>query len=236
MDDLKRILVVDDSVTVTTSVTKVLDSAEYELSSAHSGEEALKNVKKYGLPHLAIVDLNLGRNKMTGFQLCSKLHQFSDLPIIMLTSDDAIETVVEGLQRYAEDYITKPFRAQELKVRVWRVLQRMGDFEYTLTPIIKIDDRLQVDLPNRKATVSGKQISLTPTETKILYILMKHAGRTVRTDFLLRRIWPLEEAYEDRLHPHVYRLRKKIEENPREPRYVLAEWGVGYSFPTSDSL
>lgn len=236
MDDLKRILIVDDSRTITMSVCKVLDSAEYELSTAHSGEEALINIQKYGLPHLAIVDLNLGRNKMTGFQLCTKLHQFSDLPIIMLTSDDTENTVVEGLQRWAEDYITKPFRAQELKVRVWRVLQRMGDFGYTLSPLIKIDDRVQVDLPHRKAYVAGEEKSLTPTETKILYILMKHAGRTVRTEFLLRRIWPLEETYEDRLHPHVYRLRKKIELNPKEPRYVLSEWGTGYSFPTADNF
>lgn len=236
MDNLKRILVVDDSRTITVSVCKVLDSAEYELTTAHSGEEALTNIQKYGLPHLAIVDLDLGRKKMSGFQLCAKLHQFSDLPIIMLTSDDAEKTVVEGLQRYAEDYITKPFRSQELKVRVWRVLQRMGDFGYTLSPTIQIDQRFQVDLPRRKAIIDGKEKSLTPTETKILYILLKHAGRTVRTEFLLRRIWPLEETYEDRLHPHVYRLRKKIEINPRDPRYILSEWGIGYTFPTSDAF
>lgn len=234
MDNLKRILVVDDSRTITMSVCKVLDSAEYNLTTAHSGEEAINNIQKYGLPHLAIVDLNLGRKKMTGFQLCAKLHQFSDLPIIMLTSDDSEMTIVEGLQRYAEDYIIKPFRGRELKVRVWRVLQRMGSFAYTLSPTIKIDDRLQVDLPRRKATIEGGEKSLTPTETKILYILMKHAGRTVRTDFLLRRIWPLEETYEDRLHPHVYRLRKKIEINPREPRYVMSEWGIGYTFPAPE--
>jgi len=218
------------------SVCKVLDSAEYELTTAHSGEEALLNIQKYGLPHLAIVDLNLGRNKMSGFQLCAKLHQFSDLPIIMLTSDDAEETVVEGLQRWAEDYITKPFRAQELKVRVWRVLQRMGDFGYTLNPTIQVDERLGVDLAQRKVSLAGAEVSLTPTEAKILYILMKYAGRTVRTEFLLRRIWPLEETYEDRLHPHVYRLRKKLEVKPKEPQYILSEWGVGYSFPTPETF
>ncbi len=177
MDNLKRILVVDDSRIITMSVGKVLDSAEYNLSIAHSGEEALISIQKHGLPHLAIVDLNLGRNKMSGFQLCAKLHQFSDVPIILLTSDDSEQTVVEGLQRYAEDYIIKPFRAQELKVRVWRVLQRMGDFGYTLSPIIRIDERLQVDLARRKALLAGEEISLTPTESKILYILLKHAGR-----------------------------------------------------------
>lgn len=236
MDDLKRILVVDDSRTITASVCKVLDLPEYELATAHSGEDALQNVEKFGLPHLAIVDLNLGRNKMTGFQLCGKLHKFSTVPIIMLTSEDTEGIVVEGLQRYAEDYITKPFRAQELKVRVWRVLQRMGDFSYTLAPTIAVDERLQVNLPHREVIVAGETVSLTPTEAKLLYVLLKHAGRGVRTEFLLRHVWPLDEAYEDRLHSHIYRLRKKIEPDSRDPRYILSEWGTGYIFPAADTF
>ncbi len=237
-DALQRVLVVDDSRTALMSVKKVLESAEltnlqsqyYKVSTARSGEEALDLIKKQGLPHLAIVDINMAP-KMDGFTFCKKLHAFSDVPVILLTSDDAESTVVAGLMRYAEDYITKPFRSDELKVRVWRVLQRMGDFSYTLEPLIKIDDRLQLNLPERYALIAGNTVSLTPTETKILYILLKNAGRIVRTDFLLRRIWPLEETYEDRLHPHIYRLRKKIEPNPKEPIYIIAEWGVGYTFP-----
>lgn len=227
---LQRVLVVDDSRTVVMSVKKVLSSVDYEVSTALSGEDALDLIKKKGLPHLAIVDINMAP-KMNGFTFCKKLHAFSDVPVILLTSDDTESTVVEGLMHHAEDYITKPFRSGELKVRVWRVLQRMGNFNYTLDPIIHVDNRLQINLPERHVVVNGETISLTPTETKILYILLKNAGRIVRTDFLLRRLWPLDEAFEDRLHPHIYRLRKKIEQNPKEPLYILAEWGVGYTFP-----
>ena len=232
---MQRVLVVDDSKTVTRTVEKVLESADYEVIIAHSGEAALDLIQKVGLPHLAIVDINM-HPYMDGFAFCKKLLTFSDVPIILLTGDDSEETIVKGLQLYAEDYITKPFRAQELKVRVWRMLQRMGDFNYTFDALIKVDDRLQINLPERQVEVGDTTTSLTPTEAKILYILLKNAGRIVRTDFLLRRIWPGEEAFEDRLHPHIYRLRKKIERNPKEPDYVIAEWGVGYTFPTSEDL
>ena len=227
---MQRVLVVDDSRTVVMSVRKVLGSADYDVTTALSGEQALDLIKKQGLPHLAIVDINMAP-EMDGFTFCKKLHAFSDVPVVLLTSDDTERTVVEGLMRYAEDYITKPFRSGELNVRVWRVLQRMGNFNYTLDPVMHVDDRLQINLPERQAIVNGETVSLTPTEAKILYILLKNAGRVVRTEFLLRRIWPLEEAFEDRLHPHVYRLRKKIERHPKEPVYILAEWGTGYTFP-----
>ena len=148
----------------------------------------------------------------------------------MLTAIDDEETVVFGLDRYAEDYIVKPFRAAELVARVRRVLRRMGDFAYTLEPVIKVDDNLQIDFPNRKAFVRERPVQLTPTEAKLLYILMRNAGRTVTNGFLLRRVWPMDDAFEDRLHTHIYRLRRKIEASPKEPHYIISDWGTGYSF------
>lgn len=230
MSDEIRILVVDDNKILAETVRDLLDLPEYRLTVVHSGEEALESVRKFGLPHLAIVDLHLGRHKMTGFELCAELHSFSSIPIIMLTGEDSEEMMVEGLTQYADDYITKPFQVKELLARVWRVLQRVGDFAYTLDPIIAVDEHLQIDFPNRKIYLDNEEKSLTPTESKLLYILMKNAGRTVTANYLIRQIWPLEEAYEDRLHPHVYRLRKKLETNPRIPHYLLSDWGVGYSF------
>lgn len=226
----QRILVVDDSRVILLTVRKVLQDAGYVVSTAQSGEEALDLIRKTGLPHLAMVDLNMPGG-MDGFQFCDALHEFSDVPVIMLSAVDEEATVVTGLERHAEDYIAKPFRSSELAARVRRVLNRMGDFAYTLDPVIRIDDHLAVNLPERQALVDGEPVLLTPTETKLLYILLKHAGRVVRTDFLLRRIWPLEEAFDDRLHAHVYRLRKKIERDPKEPVYVQSVWGTGYQFP-----
>lgn len=228
--DIKTILVVDDSPFILNAVKPTLEFEGFKVLTAVSGEEALQQISRRGLPHLAIVDLNMPG--MDGFQLCEAILEFSDLPIIMLTAIDDEETIVQGLDQYAEDYIVKPFRSGELVARVKRVLRRLGDFAYTLEPVIRVDEGLQIDFPNRKAFVNKKTtpVQLTPTETKLLYILMRNAGRTVTNEFLLRRVWPQDDAYEDRLHTHIYRLRRKIEANPKEPRYIISEWGTGYSF------
>lgn len=223
-----KILVVDDEVSIMRGVETALRREAFVVHTAVSGEEALATITRTGLPHLAIIDLNMPG--MDGFELCEAIHEFSDLPVIMLTAIDDEETVVFGLDRYAEDYIVKPFRAAELIARVRRVLRRMGDFAYTLEPVIKVDDNLQVDFPNRKAFVKERPVQLTPTEAKLLYILMRNAGRTVTNGFLLRRVWPMDDAFEDRLHTHIYRLRRKIESSPKEPHYIVSDWGTGYSF------
>ena len=117
--------------------------------------------------------------------------------------------------------------------RVRRVLRRIGEFAYDLEPKTRIDERLLIDFPNRAAIVDGKSEALTATETKLLYILMRNAGQTVTTDFILRRLWPMETVFEDRLRVYVHRLRRKIEARPEEPRYILSQRGVGYSFARS---
>jgi DNA-binding response OmpR family regulator len=223
-----RVLVVDDDISILKAVETTLQREAFIVFTAVSGEEALTVISRNGLPHLAILDLNMPG--MDGFELAEAIHEFSDLPIIMLTAIDDEATVVFGLERYAEDYIVKPFRAAELVARVRRVLRRIGDFAYTLEPVIKVDDDLQVDFPNRKAFIQERPVQLTPTEAKLLYILMRNAGRTVTNGFLLRRVWPMDNAFEDRLHTHIYRLRRKIEVSPKEPHYIVSDWGTGYSF------
>ena len=229
-DTAVKLLVVDDDISILRGVEMALKRESFVVNTAVSGEEALSVIARTGLPHLAIVDLNMPG--MDGFELCEAIHQFSDLPIIMLTAIDDEETVVYGLERFAEDYIVKPFRPAELIARVRRVLRRIGSFAYTLEPVIKVDDNLQVDFPNRKAIVKERPVQLTPTEAKLLYILMRNAGRTVTNGFLLRRVWPMDDAFEDRLHTHIYRLRRKIESSPKDPHYIISEWGTGYSFLT----
>lgn len=230
-NDIKVILVVDDSPYIVQAVEHTLHPAGFKVRTALSGEDALVNIKRHGLPHLALIDLNMPG--IDGFQLCEAIHEFSDLPVIMLTAIDDEATVVHGLEHFAEDYIVKPFRAAELVARIKRVLRRMGDFAYRLDPIVTIDENLQVDFPNRQAIVRQKMVQLTPTETKLLYILIRNAGRTVTNDFLLRRVWPEDDAYEDRLHTHIYRLRRKIEKSPKEPYYIISDWGTGYTFVDS---
>lgn len=228
--EIQRILAVDDDPKVRRLVELKLDHAGFDVRTAASGQEALDAIAQHGLPHLAIVDIMMPG--MNGFEFCEAVQEFSDLPVIMLTAVDDEDTVIQGIERFAEDYIIKPFSPRELLARVQRVLRRIGDFAYTLEPVTQIDDRLGVDFAHQRAVIDGQSVDLTPTETKILYILMRNAGRTVTVDFLLRRLWPLEEVFEDTLRVHVHRLRQKIEASPRKPRYVVTERGLGYRFET----
>jgi DNA-binding response OmpR family regulator len=226
--DVQRILIVDDNAYTLRIVKHTLEQAGYQVSTAASGEEGLTMIDRYGFPHLAVVDLHMPG--MSGFEFCRSLHEFSDVPVIMLTAVGSKETVIEGLEQHAEDYIVKPFNSPELVARVQRVLRRMGDYNYTLDSTTIVDERLMVNFPKREAIVAGESISLTPTETKLLYILVRNSGRIVTTDFLLSRIWPLQNAQEDRLHVHVHRLRRKIEADHNQPTYIVAERGTGYRF------
>lgn len=208
-----------------------LEGAGYEVWTAASGGQAIEVIERRGMPHLAIVDINMPG--MNGLRFCETVQQFSDLPVIMLSAVDEEETIVGSISRYAEDYVTKPFSPRELVARVQRVLRRIGDYSYTWDVETRVDDFLVVDIPHQRALVAGQAVPLTPTETKLLYLLMRNAGHTVTTDFLLRRLWPMEEVFEDTLRVHIHRLRQKIEPVPARPRYVLTERGVGYSFPAS---
>lgn len=223
-----HILVVDDSAMILRLVSIALEEAEFKVSTVSSGEAGLEFIRRFGLPHLALVDINMPPG-MDGFEFCETVSEFSDLPIIMLTAINHEETIIEAIDRFAEDYITKPFSTGELVSRIRRVLRRIDNFKYTNDPVTKIDDHLAVDFPNRRVIVAGEDVSLTPTEAKLLYILIRSAGRTVTTDFLLRRLWPMERANEDRLRVNIHRVRRKIEADGTRS-YITSERGVGYSF------
>ncbi len=223
-----RILAVDDDPEVREIAIAALQTANYEPWPAASAEEALEILGDRGLPHLAIVDIRLPG--LDGFALCEKIHEISDVPILVLTVVDKSETVVSTIERFAEDYMIKPFNPAELTARIGRILRRMGDFTYTLQPQIRVDEHLSVDFVQQRAIVNGRPLALTPTETKLLYILMRNAGKTVLTSLILRRVWAENEADENTLRVHIHRLRQKIEISPSRPRYVVTERGVGYSF------
>ena len=224
-----RILVLDDNFSMVRLVSTALQKSGFQVSTAASGEEGLEQIRRNGLPHLALVDIHMPYG-MNGFDFCEAVLNYSDVPIIMLTAVDEDETIIQTIDQYAEDYITKPFNPGELVARVRRVLRRIGDFAYTLSAETVVDEHLTVSFPYQRAIIDGNEVALTPTETKLLYILMRNAGQTVTTDFILRRLWPMETVFEDRLRVYVHRLRRKIEAHPEEPRYILSQRGVGYSF------
>lgn len=226
-----RILVVDDSDLSLQMAEIQLVETGFEVMSAKSGEEALALMEEQGVPHLALVDINMPRG-MDGFEFCDKIHQFCDVPVIMLTAVDDEEVVIQAIEEYAEDYIKKPVSQGELIARIRRVLHRIGNFAFPLTSYTQATPELAVNFARCEAIVQQKPVSLTPTETKLLYILMRAAGRLVTTGFLIRRLWPGEtpQAHEDRLRVYVHRLRGKIEPSPDEPQYILSRRNKGYIF------
>ena len=226
-----RILAVDDSLTMLTMVETTLKSAGFQLMTAESGEDALELMQQQGLPHLAVVDVNMPMG-MDGFELSEKILQFCDLPIIMLTAVEEATVIIEAIDKYAEDYMTKPFSKGELIARVRRVLRRIGTFAYELERYTKIDEHLSINFAESHAILDGNIVTLTPTESKLLYIMMRSAGQIVSPGFIMRRLWPhdISNATEDRLRVYIHRLRSKIEIDPSNPRYVLVQRGKGYSF------
>lgn len=234
LDPRYRILVLDDEYHIRTVITSELRAEGFDPSAAESGEAALQHIERYGLPHLAIVDIKLRRG-MTGLEFCETVHAFSDLPIIMLSGIHEPDTVIKSIELYAEDYVRKPFQMRELLARVRRVLRRIGNFAYKLAPETEVDNTLSVSFQRQELMIDGKTISLTPTETKLLYILMRNAGRTTHSSFILRRMWPLEQASEDRLRVCVYRLRRKLQRDGSK-QYIESQRGVGYRFVDAPGL
>lgn len=223
-----RILLVDDDAALMFAVATKLRLAGYEVFSAGNGREALQFIDRHGLPHLAIVDIRMP--VMDGLAFCRHVQQYADLPIILLTAVDEEEVMVEAIRHYAEDYLTKPFSVRELEVRVGRVLRRVGDFSYAHGPMITVDATLSLDFAHQRVLRNEASIQLTDTESKILYLLFRNANRSVTRDYLVRRLWPFEEVYEDSLRVHIFNLRQKLEPDPHHPVYVVTERGIGYRF------
>ncbi|TMF11660.1 MAG: response regulator transcription factor [Chloroflexi bacterium] len=223
-----RILIVDDDAMAREILKRILEHAGYEVMTAGSGPEALRKLHE-GIPHLVVVDLMMP--EMDGFELCRRIKSHLDVPIVILSAVAAIESKVEGLQMYAEDYIVKPFEKEELVARVQRVLRRYGESAGVEQPEVVIDQDLQINFVQHWARVKGQQVTLTPTESKLLFLLVRNAGRVVTNETLLAKAWAGdEEAYEEGLRVHISRLRSKIEANPSKPVYIQTKRGVGYRF------
>lgn len=224
----KSILIVDDDRDLQELLKLNLEQAGYTTVSAYSGKQALDLILERGIPHLAVVDIYMPG--MSGAVFCSKLQAFSDVPVIMLTSETNTNVIVNSIERYAEDYMTKPFHMREFLVRIDRLIRRMHSFDYAMAPFIQIDEHLQVSIGRKMAVVDGGDVPLTPIETKLLHVLLNNTNRTVTLEFLLNRLWPREEAYEDRLRVHIHRLREKIENKAAGRTYIITERGLGYCF------
>jgi len=217
------VLLVDDDLTLLSALSRRVSRAGYEVRTASTGAAALKQLEGTW-PALLVVDLMMPG--MDGFELCRRVKQLADLPIIVLSAVDASEAKVSALELYAEDYVTKPFDPDELVARIQRVLRRAA----IGSPQISLNGGdVEVDLATRRlTTLSGTQ-QLTPTEARLLQVLAASVDRIVPTDELLDRVWTdADGADPSYLWVTVRRLRRKLEPDPDRPRYLMTERGVGY--------
>jgi DNA-binding response OmpR family regulator len=230
----KRIVVIDDDRQLVQLVRETLEAEGYQVAVFFDGLPFLRYVRDKGLPHLALIDLHLP--SMHGFDLSRKLKALGDVPIVFISNENEVETVIDGLKRFADDYVTKPFDIRELVIRVQRILSRIPNAEYIQSRVTQIDERLGVDFGNSCLLINSRPVTLTPIEANLLYILIQNAGRVVPSDNLIARVWPAEEVYEETLRVHIHRLRRKLESDYRQPRYIQTERGVGYWFAIEKTL
>jgi DNA-binding response OmpR family regulator len=223
-----KVLLVEDDANISKLINDYMNAHGYDVIPFLDGPEALQYLKEQGLPHIALIDLALPTYH--GFELSSKIKAMGDVPIIFVTSTSDTETVVTGLKRYADDFIVKPFDLRELEARVQTVLSRMPSLDYARQPVIQVDDHLSIDFAHNRVVVAGKSHSLTPTESILLHVLLRNAGRVVENRLLIARVWPSEEVYDDTLRVHMHRLRRKIESDSHHPHYIRTERGIGYTF------
>jgi DNA-binding response OmpR family regulator len=222
------VLVVDDEPRMTRFIRMNLELEDYQVIEAHNGLEALDKVRT-SLPDLVILDVMMP--EMDGFETLEMLREVSTVPVIMLTVRAEEEDKVRGLELGADDYVTKPFGARELVSRVKAVLRRTQSMARPEEAVLRIDDRLSIDLNQHEVIVDGERIKLRPTEFRLLYHLVENAGWVVPHETLLAKVWGYE--YRDEVHYlrlYVTYLRQKIEPDPSHPRYILTERGVGYRF------
>lgn len=223
-----NVLLVEDEETVNDLITEFLTQHGYTINAFADAPDALDHIREHGLPHLALIDLGLP--SMHGFELASRIKTMGDVPIIFVTSQSDTETIVQGLKQYADDFIVKPFQLRELEARVHVVLSRMPSFDYANSPRIRIDKHLEIDFAHNRLYLDEKPVSMTPTESMLLHILVRNATRVVENRMLIGRVWPGEKVNEDTLRVHMHRLRRKLEADSHHPHYIRTERGVGYIF------
>lgn len=225
----KKVLVVDDEKLIVKGIRFSLEQDGMEVDCAYDGEEALEMAKA---KEYDIVLLDVMLPKLTGFEVCQQIRDFSMVPIVMLTAKGDDMDKILGLEYGADDYITKPFNILEVKARIKAIMRRTSvkAKEETKTKIIEMGD-LVMDCEARRVSIAGKEINLTAKEFDLLELLVYNPNKVFSRENLLNIVWGYEYPGDVRtVDVHIRRLREKIEINPSEPKYVHTKWGVGYYF------
>ncbi|TAK35862.1 MAG: response regulator transcription factor [Chloroflexota bacterium] len=229
-----RVLVVDDNLQSLKMLSFLLQDDGYDVVVASNAETARELLDCPENPiHLAILDVMMPN--VDGFDLCSQIRkQGENVPIIFLSARGEPADRAEGLRMGADDYVVKPFDPSELLARIAAVLRRgkSATAAFEAQPSLKLGE-VDLDPARLKATVADeRRVSLTPTETKLLHCLMRNAGRVLTREMLMSQVWDYDyEGNDNTVDVYIRRLRRKLEPDPEEPRYIQTVRGVGYVFP-----
>ncbi|MGD0780708.1 MAG: response regulator transcription factor [Dehalococcoidales bacterium] len=219
------VLVVDDDIRMLRMMKRMLELEDFDVLTANCGEAALKSFDK-DTPNLVLLDIMMP--DMDGYEVCRRIREFSQVPIIMVTAKGDDKEKVEGLNTGADDYVTKPFAASELAARVRAVLRRTSDQTKPQEVVFRYKN-LVIDFTSRRVIVNEQELKLTSTEYKMLSYICLNAGRVVTPDQLLNNVWG--EEYIGAAHllqVNIARLRKKLGDNAKNPEYILTRPGIGY--------
>ena len=225
-----RILVVDDEPQIRRVMKASLAAQGYLVTEAGSGEEAMEKLAQ-AKPDLVLLDVNMPG--MGGFETCHALRSASDVGIIMLTVRSSEKDKVEALDAGADDYVTKPFSTPELLARIRATLRRSPPIPFPEPQRVTLED-VEIDFPSRRVIAGGREARLTPKEFDLLQYLVAHADRAIAHRELLQAVWGPEYGDEvEYLRVFINQLRKKIEPDPSNPKYLFTEPWLGYRFQLS---
>jgi DNA-binding response OmpR family regulator len=226
--DYVTILLVDDNIDLLRLLQRRFERDGFEVIAAEDGRQALLALSRQ-VPDVAILDLVMPG--MSGFEVADEIKKKGDVPIIFLTAVDEASMRIEGIREYAEDYVVKPFDYQELLVRLQRILRRTAGLTSLREPLVVVDEGLSLDFGRAEAHGPDGVVKLSVTEAKLLYHFVRHSGQTVPLETLVSRIWGYaDDRGPEALRVAIYRLRRKIEPEPSNPRYILTDRDVGYRF------
>ena len=224
-----RVLVVDDEKLIVKGIRFSLEQDGMEVTSAYDGEEALTFAREQ---QFDIILLDIMLPKLSGFEVCQQIREFSNVPIIMLTAKGDDMDKILGLEYGADDYITKPFNILEVKARIKAIIRRTAKQEKKADTAGRIQaGDMTIERDNRRVYIEGREINLTAKEFDVLELLATHPNQVYSREKLLTMVWGADYPGDARtVDVHIRRLREKVETNSSEPKYVHTKWGVGYYF------
>lgn len=230
MEDNERgeLLLIDDDIRLTDGIARYLRHAGYRVEVANDG---ISGLERFHQIHPDLVVLDVMMPGMDGLELCRKLHEQSQVPIILLTARGDETDRVHGLRLGADDYITKPFSLKELEARIEAVLRRSRQGPGSTDDVLYDDGTLRLEARSMQVLRDGEPLSLTATERRLLFLLAEQAGRVMSPEQILRQVWgPEYEGQTEYVKLYVWRVRQKVESSPDQPVYLKTERGLGYRF------